>query len=174
MQVDIPYGKEKIKVNIPKPCTILVPNKVKSGNESKIIEKALKNPIDMEPFEKFAEKSKRLLVIVNDATRPTPTMKVLEFLYPVLSSHPNVKFLIATGVHRAPTKEEYQFIFGRFYDIFKDQIYVHDARREKEMTYLGRSKNGTEMYINRMVPEIGNVLVIGSAVSYTHLTLPTN
>jgi hypothetical protein len=34
MQVDIPYGKEKIKVNIPKPCTILVPNKVKSGNEN--------------------------------------------------------------------------------------------------------------------------------------------
>ena len=162
MQVDIPYGKEKIKVNIPKPCTILVPNKVKSGNENEIIEEALKNPIGMEPFKKFAEKSKQLLVIVNDATRPTPTLKVLEFLYPVLSSHPNVKFLIATGVHRAPTKEEYQFIFGRFYDIFKDQIYVHDARREEEMTYLGRSKNGTEMYINKMVSEIGNILVIGS------------
>ena len=162
MQIDIPYGKEKIKVNIPESCEILVPNKVKEGDENEIIEEALKNPIGMEPFKKFAEKSKQLLVIVNDATRPTPTLKVLEFLYPVLSLHPNVKFLIATGVHRAPTKEEYELIFGRYYAIFKDQIYVHDARRKEEMTYLGRSKNGTEMYINRMVPEIGNVIVIGS------------
>ena len=30
------------------------------------------------------------------------------------------------------------------------------------MTYLGKSKNGTEMYINKLVPDIGNVLVIGS------------
>jgi nickel-dependent lactate racemase len=30
------------------------------------------------------------------------------------------------------------------------------------MEYLGKSKNGTEMYINKMVSEIGNVLAIGS------------
>jgi nickel-dependent lactate racemase len=30
------------------------------------------------------------------------------------------------------------------------------------MTYLGKSENGTEMYINKLVSEYGNVLVIGS------------
>ena len=162
MKVDIPYGKEKIEVNIPKPCEILVPNKVKNVDENKVIKKALKEPIGMESFEEFAEKSKQLLVIVNDATRPTPTLKVLKFLYPVLESHPFVKFLVATGVHRAPTEEEYRFVFGEFYDVFKEQIFAHDARKEEDMEYLGESKNGTEMYINKMVSEIGNVLVIGS------------
>ena len=56
MKVDIPYGKEKIEVNIPKPCEILVPNKVKNVDENKVIKKALKEPIGMESFEEFAEK----------------------------------------------------------------------------------------------------------------------
>jgi len=162
MQVNIPYGKEKIKVEIPEYYNIIIPNKVKIGNENDIIKKALKNPISKEPFDQFASNAKRLLVIVNDATRPTPTKKILKYLYPVLSSHPNLKFLIATGVHRAPTNEEYKFIFGKIYDEFKDQIYAHNARKEEDMEYLGKSKNGTEMYINKMVSEIGNVLVIGS------------
>jgi len=162
MQVDIPYGIEKIKIHIHHSCEILVPNKVTIKNQNKIIGDALKNPIGKESFEQFAAKAEELLVIVNDATRPTPTSKILDYLYPVLSNHPKVIFLVATGVHRAPTEEEYRFIFGKSYDAFKEQISAHDARNEEDMTYLGTSKNGTEMYINKMVPETGNVVVIGS------------
>ena len=162
MQVDVPYGKEKIKININAPCEIFVPNKVRTKDEKKIIENALNSPIGKEPFEKFVTHSDKLLVIVNDATRPTPTSKILECLHPLLSSHPNVKFLIATGVHRSPTKDEYRFIFGKTYDEYKDRIYVHDSRKDEDMEYLGKSKNGTKIYINKLVSETGNVLVIGS------------
>lgn len=162
MQVDVPYGKEKIKIDINAPCEILVPNKVRTKDENKTIENALNSPIGKEPFEKFVTHSDKLLVIVNDATRPTPTSKILECLHPLLSSHPNVKFLIATGVHRSPTKDEYRFIFGKTYDEYKDRIYVHDSRKDEDMEYLGKSKNGTKMYINKLVSETGNVLVVGS------------
>ncbi|MFH1101002.1 MAG: nickel-dependent lactate racemase [Methanobacteriota archaeon] len=162
MQIKISYGKETIAINIPKPCTILTPNTMKPKNQHTIIQKALKNPIGKESFEAFAKKARQLLVIVNDATRPTPTATILEQLYPILKSHPHVNFLVATGVHREPTVEEYRFIFGKFYDVFKEHIFAHDARKEENMTYLGRSKNGTEMYINTMVPESKNILVIGS------------
>jgi len=162
MKVDIPYGKEKLKINIDVPCEILVPNKVDIKDQDRVIKTALDNPINSVSFERFVKESKELLVIVNDATRPTPTSKVLKFLFPLLSKHPNVKFLVATGVHRAPTKEEYKFIFGETYNSFKGQIFAHDARKEEDMKYLGKSKNGTEIYINKMVPETKNVIVIGS------------
>jgi nickel-dependent lactate racemase len=162
MQVDIPYGKEKIKVQIPEPCDVMVPNKVSIKDQDKLIENALENPIGFDSYDEFAENLDRLLVIVNDATRPTPTSKILKFLLPVLSSQPNVKFLVATGVHRAPTEEEYRFIFGDTYEVFRRKIYAHDARKDEDMTYLGKSKNGTEMYINKLVPEYRNILVIGS------------
>ena len=55
MQVDIPYGKEKINVKISQPCEVLVPNKVIVKDQDKIIEKALKNPIGKESFEQFAK-----------------------------------------------------------------------------------------------------------------------
>jgi nickel-dependent lactate racemase len=162
MEVDIPYGKEKIKVNVPDACEILVPNKVAINDQDKLIKEALENPIGFESYDEFAEEADRLLVIINDATRPTPTSKILKYLLPVLSSHPDVKFLIATGVHRAPTEEEYRFIFGDTYEVFRRKVYAHDARKNEDMTYLGKSKNGTEMYINKLVPEYKNILVIGS------------
>jgi lactate racemase len=162
MQVDIPYGKEKIKVNVPNDYEILVPKKVSINNQEKIIEEALENPIGFESYDEFAENADRLLVIINDATRPTPTSIILKYLLPVLSSHPDVKFLIATGVHRAPTEDEYRFIFGDTYEVFRRKVYAHDARKDEDMTYLGKSKNGTEMYINKLVSEYKNILVIGS------------
>jgi nickel-dependent lactate racemase len=116
----------------------------------------------MESFGSFALKSEKLLVIVNDATRPTPTSTVLKELYPYLKHHPDLKFLIATGAHRAPTEDELRYIFGELLDDFRSMIHVHDARKDEEMVYLGKSSNGTEMYLNRLVTETKNILVIGS------------
>ncbi len=45
---------------------------------------------------------------------------------------------------------------------FRDRIFIHDARKSEDMVYLGKSTNGTEMFLNKMVPETGNILVIGS------------
>jgi len=162
MQVEIPYGKENIKVKVPDDYEILIPKKVSIKDEDKLIEQALENPIGFESFDEFNDAADRLLVIINDATRPTPTSKILKYLLPVLSSHPDVKFLIATGVHRAPTEEEYKFILGDTYKFFRRKVYAHDSRKDEDMTYLGKSKNGTEMYINKLVSEYKNILVIGS------------
>ena len=78
MQVDIPYGKEKITVTIDKPCEILVPNKVLTGDESKLIEEALRNPIGFQSYDEFANDTDKLLVIVNfKAPPPFPPMASL-------------------------------------------------------------------------------------------------
>ena len=136
MKIDLFYGNEKRKVEITENFEILIPNKVPIKKQDKLIENSLKNPIASEPCDAFIKKSDTLLVIVNDATRPTPTSKILEYLQPTLYSHNDVKFIIATGVHRAPTEEEYRFIFGETYEAFKDKIYPHDARRDEDMVVV--------------------------------------
>lgn len=158
----ISYGEQQIRVNIPEKPVVLTPKKVKKKDENKIILNALKHPIGANSFEKFIEKSDKLLVIVNDASRPSATARILEHIYPILSARPHVQYLVATGSHRAPTSEEYRYIFGRFYDILKNQIFIHDSRNQQNMTYLGTSKRGTEVFINKMVIESKNILVIGS------------
>jgi len=135
---------------------------VRAGDESEIIDAALRNPVGTGSLEDFVENSDRILVLVNDATRPTPTAKVLLRMRDILKSHKDVRFLVATGAHRGPTEEEFLYIFGEMYDGFRDRIFVHDARRDEDMEYLGVSSNGTEMYLNRMVNESRNIIVIGS------------
>ena len=162
MKYGLHYGTEPVEVEIAHEVEVLQPKQVTVKGESDLIKKALDNPIDKERFEEFASFDKNLLVVVNDATRPTPTAKIIRELYHVLSQHPDVKFIVATGAHRAPLQEEYEFIFGKYYNEFKDRIVVHDSKNEKDMVYLGRSSTGTEMHVNRLVKEYDNLLIIGS------------
>lgn len=161
MKYELHYGHDALEVNIDPEVEVLLPHEVKAGDENTIITSGLANPIGSGTFEEFAAFEKSLLVIVNDATRPTPTARIIEELHPVLSRHPDVKFIIATGAHREPTREEYDFIFGKYYGEFKNRIHSHDSKND-EMIHLGTSKAGTEMYVNKMLREADNVLIIGS------------
>ena len=53
-----------------------------------------------------------MVFIVNDGTRPTPTAAVLRALSSRMDLK-HVRFLIATGMHRAPTEEEYRIDLRR-------------------------------------------------------------
>ncbi len=162
MQIKLNYGQEKIDVEVDSEGEVLIPKQAKCADADDLIKKGLSECLGRPDFNQFISKCQELLVIVNDATRPTPSAKIIKHLYPALSSLANIKFLIATGAHRPPTQGEYKYIFGDKYQFLKDKIYVHDARKPEEMVYLGRSKNNTEIYINKMVVEAKNVLVIGS------------
>lgn len=162
MEFDIPYGMESVRVSVDVAFEVLLPNKVELSDEYELIKQALQKPFGDSTFFEFVDAAEKLLVIVNDATRPTPTAKIIDFLFPVFRTHPNVQFLIATGVHRAPTDEEFRFIFGQHFDALRDKIVVHDARKERDMVHLGTSLNGTEMHLNRLLVEAENVIAIGS------------
>jgi nickel-dependent lactate racemase len=144
------------------PHEVIAPNHVEVGDESQIIAESLKRPVGMESLDYFIQNSNKILILVNDATRPTPTARVLVEIVNILREHKDVRFLVATGAHRGPTEDEFRYIFGEIYDEFKDRIFVHDARKDEDMEYLGVSSNGTEMYLNKMVNEYRNIIVIGS------------
>jgi nickel-dependent lactate racemase len=163
IRVGIPYGRENIFVNIDENNIgeMIHPNQVECPNEENTLRNALENPIGSKRFEDFIGDAKDILFLVNDATRPTPTAKIIKLLYPLLSGM-KVKFLVATGAHRAPSEEEYSEIFGDLYPQLKPVIYAHDAKREEDMVYLGTSKNGTEMHVNKMAVDAHKIIIISS------------
>jgi len=162
MDVEIPYGQKIINIKLDDQCQIILPNKIEIKDEEKIIQESLNNPINTEPFEVFLQKSEQILIIVNDASKPTPTSKILKHIYPALSKHNNFKILIATGTHKPPNEDQCRDIFGDFYELLKEKIYIHDAKNKDNMVYLGQTKSGTELFINRMVTDARNIIVIGS------------
>jgi nickel-dependent lactate racemase len=163
LRIDIPYGRENVSVYVDERNIgeIIYPNEVGITNEEKTLEQALQNPVQSKTFEQFISDAKNILFLINDATRPTPTAKILKILYPLIEDK-DVRFLIATGMHRAPTEEEYQEIFGDLRTDLKDRIFAHDSKKDEDMVYLGTSKNGTEMYVNKMAVEAHKIVIIGS------------
>lgn len=162
MRVEIPYGGGKEVVDVPDGNLgeILYQKDVKTDDRVQIILDAVKTPIDSPPLPAFLNGAKNILIIVNDATRPTPSWRIITAILPFLLNK-KIKFLVATGMHREPTPEEYTYIFGDLYPAIKDDVYCHDAKKSK-CIHLGNSKNGTPMNINKMVVDADRIIVISS------------
>lgn len=166
MKIPIAYGKDdylNIEISEQNLLGVFNPNKVNKFDEIKLIRKALDNPINQIGFDKFINTNEKIVIIVNDGTRPTPTAKVLRQIYPKIKDK-NKTFIIATGCHRKGTIEEYSMIFSS--EIYKEihsknEIHDHDSKKD-EMVFLGESKNKTQMYLNKIVAESKKVIVIGS------------
>lgn len=163
MNIKLNYNNSEIEVNVKKKniLDILSPKKVKVSDEKGTLRRSLSTPLHDPPLERFLLNTKRLLVILNDATKPTPTAKILDFLSGYLTGN-KVKFLIATGAHKPPTKSDLKLIFGKNYSRFSKHIFIHDAYRDEEMVYLGTTSRETGVYINRLATEADKLLVIGS------------
>jgi nickel-dependent lactate racemase len=165
MILRVPYGKDKqLEAEIDEQCLagIIEPNEVEIGDETEVIRQALANPVGHKSLSDFLGNAKDVLFLVNDATRPTPTARVLDIIEKDIAGHP-VSFLVATGSHRAPTDEEYLQIFSeKHYTRYKDRIFAHDARKSQDMVLLGTSKNGTEMRVNRLGVNAHKIVIISS------------
>jgi lactate racemase len=164
MKLQVPYGKDgKLEAEIDETCVlgVIEPNEVEIGNETEVIRQALANPIGSPSLKDFLEGAKDVLFIVNDPTRPTPTARILDMIQDDIAGH-KVSFIVATGIHRAPTEEEYIQIFSeKYYKKYKDCIHSHDAKHD-EMVFLGTSKNGTEMRVNRLGVDAHKIVIISS------------
>ncbi|MDR1505688.1 MAG: nickel-dependent lactate racemase [Treponema sp.] len=115
----------------------------------------------------FLRGGKRLLVIINDATRPTPTEAILGGLLPVIgkagiSPDSGLSLLAATGAHRGPTEEEYRQILGRHFDRLRPRCLHHDARKSEDMADIGTTRNGTPMQLNKKLFEADRIIATGS------------
>ena len=164
MKISVPYGKQDVltaTLDDTVPVRFLEANDVTLPDQDQVIAEAIAQPISSPSFESFLADAGRVLVIVNDATRPTPTASVLDTIFAPLSKT-DYRFIIATGVHRGPSEEEFVQIFGKYYARVKDRIIVHDAKKEEDMVYLGDSTNGTPMYVNKAGVEADRIIIISS------------
>lgn len=163
MKADIRYGKDGVQsVEIPDANYIgtFSPNDVQCCPPDEVIKDSIDSPIGCESLVEFLEGGKDIVFIVNDGTRPTPTAKVLDALSERMDLRA-ARYIIATGTHRDMTEEEYDFVFGRHYQALRDRIVVHDSKKS-ECVYLGDSKNGTPMEVNKVAVDADRLVIITS------------
>lgn len=108
---------------------------------------------------------KTMLVVVNDATRATPTALLLRKLVPLLHEQDVIpRFIVATGSHRPPTQEELKVILGDYYDQYHARTLVHDAKDDANLTFVGETSFGTPVWVNKVLldEEVGGVVAVNS------------
>lgn len=161
--LEIGYSEEHFPVTIDEDriAGVYYPNLVEIGDEAETIRNALAKPVDSPDFKSFLSGGGKVLVIVNDGTRPTPTAKVLDEIGEELEAV-NPEYIVATGVHRAPSEKELDFIFGKWKERVRDRLFIHDSRDDSVMVKLGTSRAGTEMWVNRKGVEADKIVIIGS------------
>lgn len=169
MRVTIPYLDAMQTLELPEDCLIVEPNEAAGEGEAgpdDIVRAGLESPLRgaSAPFASLADflsGGRKVIVIVNDATRPTPTAAMLGPMADELEAA-GASFIVATGAHRAPTEEEYRFILGEHYARFRGRTMAHNARDDSSLVDRGKTRNGTPILLNRAVVEADRVVVLGS------------
>ena len=144
---------------------VFEPNDLTTSNKD-VITHALKNPVGSASLDAFLEGAKSVLIIINDATRPTPTPAMLEALLPTLEKHniedTNLTILIATGAHRGATEKEFEQLLGKFAPRLQKYCVSHDSKHEEMLIHLGDTRNGTPIVLNKLLFASERIIVTGS------------
>ncbi|MGE5856676.1 MAG: lactate racemase domain-containing protein, partial [Syntrophaceae bacterium] len=86
MKIEIPYGDgiDTVELADGNVEQVIVPNTVNTADEMETLRGAIFNPLKSPGLDAFLKDRANILLVVNDATRPTPTGRVLEIIYPML------------------------------------------------------------------------------------------
>jgi len=168
--VEFSYGYKSVSVQIPEESLIKiieVGDACAASNPDAEVRRALLKPIGTDRLSEIVRGKNTVLIMVPDRTRKFP----LDFVIPPVIDEilaggikeENIKFLIASGTHRAMTEEEMEHHFGSvLYERFKNRIYNHEWWDENQLVHVGTTPNGTPIDINRHVLETDVKIAVGA------------
>ena len=121
------------------------------GDATAAIDAALDQPIGRPSLLQMATGKRSAAISVCDITRPAPNRVTLPPILRRLEAagipREAITILIATGLHRAATKEEVDIIVGPAVAT-RYRVESHDARALAQHRHLGATRRGTPVYID--------------------------
>lgn len=171
MRIELPYGSSHVQIDVPTRNVLAVasPKDTEPAEELELlVRKALREPLGMPPFADLLAAGQRLVVLIDDLTRPTPVRQILPILLDELqveSKRADVTILIALGTHRDMTPAEIDERVGP--DLARRYCIVnHEWEDGRGLVDLGSTPNGTPIKVNRLVQEADVVVGLGNIVPH--------
>lgn len=133
------------------------------------IAQAIQQPIGAAAIKDRVFRDSRVAIVVDDATRPTPTKRILSILLQILREigvgRDNISITIGTGLHRKTTSTEKQRILGdKTLELF--DVEDNDARDPSRHYCAGALDDGAPVFLNRRIQNRDLVLTIGMVKSH--------
>jgi len=167
MEITNPFGSKYADIKLPDHTHVVRMKEPKLVSDpSKAIRYALENPIDSESLRTIAKEKMKAckkehnrqataVVVVSDNTRPVPYTGEEGILLPVITvlleegyEVADILVLIATGTHRAMTRNEIEKMIDPKVLNIGVPVLNHDCTDGSMLTCLGYTKKGTEIQIN--------------------------
>jgi len=168
MKVSFPFGEKKVQVELPDNLNLDFIQFKRSffvNDFTDFFIKKIKNPIKERSLFEIAKERKSACILVSDLTRPSGANIFLPILVNLLNTcgikDDNISIIISSGLHRDLTSQEKKELVGS--EVFKRiKIINHHADDKKEMVFLGKTKYGTELWVNRDYTNAELKIVTGS------------
>ena len=174
MRITIPYGEEQVSFEIPKQNLAWIIDRGSRepyGDIPKALREALRKSVDSRPLRELASNAKRVVVLVDDYTRPTPQRlllpSVLDELREAGVSKDQVEVIVALGTHRPMRESEMEAKFG---GEVLDRVEVRnfDCHDEADLIDIGKTPMGVEVVVSRKVYEADLVIGVGNIVPHCY------
>ncbi len=169
--VTLPYGTRSLTFGVPERnlLAVLEPAHAPAiADVGAAVLAALRQPIGAPPLRSSLRPGMKVVIIFDDFTRPTPAHRILPSLLDELAPAANgldVTLLNAAGTHRPMTPVELAAKVGA--DVMaRYPVLNHDAYNDAELVYVGATKNGTPIHINRLVMQADLVIGISNVVPH--------
>ncbi len=169
LHFDLAYGTGTVPLDLPdglEPVVLVANEQPALPDPVQAVRDGLKNPIGAEPLVKQLKEKKpeKIVVVVNDETRPTP---YYAFFPPLVEAFEEagirdeqVTFVIATGIHDPHSKELNEKTYGKHMtDRFT--FVSHIAKDNDSLVHMGRFDSGYEFYVNKLAVEADFLITVG-------------
>jgi lactate racemase len=152
MRIRLDYGSKGLEVDLPdERVTVIEPSFVPAiDNLHAALVAALRAPIGRPPLRDIVRPGQKIAISVCDITRAQPREAMLRSVFEEMPgiNPDDVTVLIATGTHRTNTRAELERMLG--HDILANYTVInHDSRDESSLAYVGDTKSGAPIYLNR-------------------------
>jgi nickel-dependent lactate racemase len=162
----IPYGKTEVCARIPTRNFLgeIIPKQKVGVEDSRAeIERALNEPIGTKKLREIAKPGNKVAIVVNDATRPTPShlmvVPLLDELNKAGVNDSEVTVIFGCGIHRPVTPQEQEKLIGKE-ALERVKTISHDANADDQV-FVGETSNGTKVYLNKVFAEADIKILTG-------------
>jgi lactate racemase len=172
VRIDFPYpGYEHIApVEVPdaRLMGVFGPRPLPAADEAAVLRDGFARPVGAPRLRDLVGARDRVLILIDDATRATPTARilppVLEELHAAGVADERIELLQAPGTHRPMTDAELREKLGACYG--RHRVHEHRYLARSTLHHFGHTRDGTPVTANRLLREFDFVLGAGSIVPH--------
>jgi len=167
MEYRLPYGSAFVTFQVPDTFAAreFKPRNLETAGPDTLLEEALDSPTGSPVLERLVSKQARILILCDDATRPTPVHRILPAVLRRLTARgiprSRIRILMAYGLHKPMDQKTLSRKLGPSI-LSEFSVIHHDAFGEKNLFRAGETSLGTPVYLNRALLDADFTIGLGN------------